>query len=158
MVRYGGILSYPDFKRPFHIYTDGSFEGISAMLTQVQEHNGMEIERVLWYAGRALNKHEKKYNIINFELTAIYYTVQQFMPYIQFNEVTLFTDHKALQHLENSNPLHDRLARIDSVLSALNKKVIHRPGSKMAHIDCSSRFPTLTLPKKKMNLRSSQIL
>ena len=142
------ILGYPDFKRPFRIYTDGSLEGISAMLTQVQEHNGEEIERVLWYAGRALNKHEKNYNITNLELTAIYYAVQQFMPYIQFNEVAFFTDHKVLQHLENSKPLHGRLARIDSVLSALNKKVIHRPGSKMAHIDCISRFPTLTLPKE----------
>ena len=133
------ILGCPDFIGPLRIYTDGSLEGISAMPTHVQEHNGEEIEMVLWYAGRALNKHEKNYNITNLELTATYYAVQQFIPYIQLNEVTFFTDHKVFQHLENSKLLHGRLARIDNGLSALNKNVIHRPGSKMTHIDCNSK-------------------
>ena len=82
------ILGYPDIKKPFRIYTNGSQQGISGMLTQIQEYEGEEIKRVLWYAGRALNKHEKNYNITNLELTAIYHAVLQFMPYIQFNEVT----------------------------------------------------------------------
>ena len=140
------VLGYPDFNKPFLVYTDASYEGLSAMLAQKQEHNGEEIERVLWYSGRALGKHEKNYTVTDLELTAVHYAAKQFLPYIQFNPVTFYTDHRVLQHLENSKPLHGRLARIDSFLSTLDKKIVYRPGSQMAHADCISRFPNLTLP------------
>ena len=142
------VLGYPDFEKGFNIYTDASLDGLSAMLTQVQPFNGEDIERVLWYSGRSLNKHEKNYTISDLELTAIHYAIKQFLPYIQFNQVTFYTDHKALQHLENAKPLHGRLARVHAAISPLDHKIIHRPGSQMAHADCISRFPTLTLPSE----------
>ncbi len=140
------ILGYPDFNRPFIVYTDASLDGLSAMLTQVQDQDGEEIERVLWYSGRSLSKHEKNYTVTDLELTAVHYAAKQFHPYLQFNPVTFYTDHRVLQHLENSKPLHGRLARIDSFLSTLDKEIKYRPGPKMAHADCISRFPNLKLP------------
>ena len=54
------ILGYPDFDKPFAVYTDAPLEGLSAMLTQLQSLEGQENERVIWYSGRSLNKYEKK--------------------------------------------------------------------------------------------------
>ena len=93
------ILGYPDFTKPFIVYTDASIDGLGAMLVQEQDFNGQTIPHVLWYSGRSLNKHEKRYSITDLELTAVYYAVQQFHPYLQYNPVTFYTDHMSLKVL-----------------------------------------------------------
>ena len=44
------VLAFPEFNIPFKLFTDGSYLGISAILTHLQ--NGLE--RVVTYTGRAL--------------------------------------------------------------------------------------------------------
>ena len=46
------ILGYPDFTKPFIVYTDASFDGLGAMLVQEQEFESQIIPRAIWYCGR----------------------------------------------------------------------------------------------------------
>ena len=142
------ILGYPDFTKPFIVYTDASIDGLGAMLVQEQEFESQIIPRAIWYCGRSLNKHEKKYSITDLELTGVYYAIQQFRPYLQYNQVTFYTDHKSLEYLQNCKQPTGRLGRIHQAITMLDYSIKHLPGTKMAHVDAISRFPHLTLPSE----------
>ena len=53
------VLSYPNFIKPFTIYTDVSEIGLGAILSQEQEGK----ERVISYASWSLNSAEKNYMV-----------------------------------------------------------------------------------------------
>ena len=52
------ILSYPDFRLPFHLFVDASQTGIGLTLGQIVDG----VERVIAYAGRDLNPAERNYS------------------------------------------------------------------------------------------------
>ena len=61
-------LSYPDFKQPFILDTDASFDGIGAVLSQCDEHGE---EHVMAFASRLLSKAERNYSVTRNELLAL---------------------------------------------------------------------------------------
>ena len=72
------ILGYPDFEKPFFLYTDASGIGLGAVLSQLDE-NGKEY--VVAYASRSLNKTEQNYGITDMECLAIVWAIQYFYSY-----------------------------------------------------------------------------
>ena len=62
------VLTYPDFKQPFIIYTDASGIGLGAVLSQLGTDGK---EHVIVYASRSLNQAEKNYSITDQECLAI---------------------------------------------------------------------------------------
>lgn len=61
-------LVNPDFKTPFLIYTDASHMGIGGAICQKKEGN---VERVISFASRTLNEHERLYTTSELECLAI---------------------------------------------------------------------------------------
>ena len=53
------VMTYPDFQKPFVLYTDASKDGLGAVLYQYQT----EILRVVAYGSRSLTPAEKKYHL-----------------------------------------------------------------------------------------------
>ncbi|CAG8754452.1 19601_t:CDS:2, partial [Dentiscutata erythropus] len=51
------ILQYSDYNVPFILFTDASYQGIGAILTQIKDKK----EYVIAYAGRTLSPAEKNY-------------------------------------------------------------------------------------------------
>ncbi len=62
------IVAYPNFEKPFILYTDVFGEGIGTVLYQKDDQNK---ECIIAYASRTLNQYEKNYPIMEKECLAI---------------------------------------------------------------------------------------
>ena len=72
------IVAYPDFSKPFKLYTDASNVGLGAILAQVQEGK----ERIICCASRSLNKAERNYAATKKECLAIVWGMKTFRAYL----------------------------------------------------------------------------
>ena len=68
------ILGYPAVDSPFILDTDASSQGLSAVLSQMQEGQ----ERVIAYASKTLSKSQKRYCAAYRELLALVLFVKHF--------------------------------------------------------------------------------
>ncbi len=64
------VLAYPDFLKPFEIYTDPSTMQLGAMITQDN--------RPIAFFSRKLSKMQQKYSVTEIELLAIVETLKEF--------------------------------------------------------------------------------
>ena len=87
------ILKLPDFKKPFHIYTDASLIGISACLMQVDSKGFLH---PIAYIARSLSETQRNYSTTKRELLALVYALEQFRHVILNYEVNFYTDHLPL--------------------------------------------------------------
>ena len=83
------ILQYPDFKRPFVLYTDASGTGLGAILSQKDDENR---ERVIAYASKSLNKAESNYRITDQECLVVIWAVKHFEQYLELLPFQIVTD------------------------------------------------------------------
>ena len=92
------ILQYPDYFEPFILFTDASYQGLSAVLSQIK--NGRK--HVIAYASQILTPAEQNYSTVELECLAVIWAVKYFCYYIYGTRFTLITNYKALQWLLNS--------------------------------------------------------
>src|SRR2546421_7308797 len=100
------ILQYPDFKKPFVLYTDAFRTGIGAVLSQMNER-----ERVIAYASRSLNKAETNYGITDQECLVIVWAVKYFEQYLGLLPFKVVTDYSALKFLQTAEMPTGRRAK-----------------------------------------------
>ncbi len=74
------IRAYPDFSKPFKLYTDVSDISLGAMLVQDDDK---EKERVIAYKVRRLSAPERNYITIEKECLAVVWTIQKFKQYLR---------------------------------------------------------------------------
>jgi len=119
------ILAYPDFGKPFIVYTDASTFALGAILSQKDENNK---ERVIAYASRTLNKHERNYGVTELECLAVVWAVRHFHHYLHGQKFTIVTDHAALKYLlKMMNPV-GKLRRWLMTLNGYELEIVNRPG------------------------------
>ena len=131
------VLAYPDFKQEFILDTDASNHSVGAVLSQVQDGE----ERVIAYASRALNKHEKKYCVTRKELLAAVNFIKYFRNYLYGRPFILRVDHSALRWIRNFKEPEGQVARWLEILGTYDFKIQHRPGLKHGNADGMSRKP-----------------
>ena len=131
------ILAFPDFKEPFHLFTDASNEGIGATLGQIQ--NGKEV--AIAYAGRDLNAAERNYSTTERETLGLIFGIRKFEPYLHGRRFILHTDHHALKWLMSVSDPSGRLARWSLLVQQHDFEIRHRPGISHANADALSRRP-----------------
>lgn len=133
------VLAYPNFEKPFILYTDASTFALGAILSQKNENNR---ECVIAYASRTLNKHERNYSITELECLAVIWSVRHFHQYLHGQKFTVITDHAALRYLMNlSNPV-GKLGRWLMTLNGYELEIINRPGKLHSNVDTLSRIRT----------------
>ena len=68
------IVKFPDYKLPFHLYTDASNSGIGAVL--MHEHKG--VLHPLTFVSKTLNSAQKPYSTTKNEALALVWALEQF--------------------------------------------------------------------------------
>lgn len=102
------ILIAPDYSKPFLLATDGSYAGIGAVLSQIDDNND---ERRVAYYSRRLSAAERNYAVTEVELLAVVEAVKHFQIYLLGKTFNLITDHKALVYLDHFKNYNKRLVR-----------------------------------------------
>jgi len=133
------ILMRPNYDQRFTLYTDGSYDGLGAILAQKDDQNR---EGIVSFASRTLSKPEKNYAATELECLAMVWGCEQFYQYIWGREFDIITDHQALVWLMNKNKqcTNRRIARWIVTMENLNFQVQYRPGKKIPHVDALSRI------------------
>ncbi|KIH61298.1 integrase core domain protein [Ancylostoma duodenale] len=132
------ILGYPDYNRPFHIFTDASTVAQAGALIQEDKMRAKTFYAIAYWS-RTLIESERRWPAIQIELGAIIYALRQFKQYICLSEVVLHCDHKPLSFLLSKSKTHDNLARWMIELQSYNIKIVHISGTQNSVADALSR-------------------
>lgn len=133
------ILTYPDFDKPFILFTDASELGLGAVLAQIGKD---EKEHVVAYASRRVSPTESNYSATELECLGVIWAVKLFRPYLHSRHpFKLITDHSALKWLINKSNPPGRLARWIMSLREYDFEIIHKKGLLHSNVDPLSRIP-----------------
>jgi hypothetical protein len=109
------VLAYPDFTKPFDIYTDASTKQLSSVITQEN--------RPIAFFSRKLSGAQSKYIVTKLELLAIVETLKEFK-----RQINVYTDHKNLTR-DGLGLTSDRVARWRILLEEYAPEIIYIKGS-----------------------------
>ena len=84
------MLTYPDFYKSFHIYTDASDTQLGAVITQD--------EKPIAFYSRKLNSAQKRYTTGEQELLSIVETLREFRNILVGYQIIVPTDHNNLTY------------------------------------------------------------
>ena len=79
------VLAYPDFSKPFEIYTDASTKQLGAVITQDN--------RPIAFFSRKLSITQTKYSVTEIELLAIMETLKEFKGMLWGQSIKVFSIH-----------------------------------------------------------------
>jgi len=130
------ILALPNDTGDLYMNTEASDKSIGAVLSQIQDGQ----EKVIAYAGRALNKNELNYCAFRKELLAVVYYTKHFKQYLL--EIGQFRSTMAEKDPEPSGQNAQWLQQMEE----FSFHVSHRKGTSHANADALSRHPCLSKP------------
>ncbi len=115
----GVVLAYPDFMKPFEMYTDASTKQLGAVITQDN--------RPIAFFGRKLSGPQSKYTVTELELLAIMETLKEFNGMLWGQRINVYTDHKNLTR-DGLRLTSDRVTRWRLLLEEYAPKIIYKKG------------------------------
>lgn len=151
------VLTHFDPERETRLETDASGGVVAGVLSQ---KIGEEWHPVGFFS-KAMSATEGNYPIHDKELLAIVRSCEEWYPELLSarDEIQILTDHHALQYFMTKRTLNVRQAAWSEFLSAINFKIIYRPGKQNAAADALSRkTETLTTQKAIQEAQRSQVL
>ena len=127
------ILAFPDFKKPFHIYTDASNTQLGAVI--------MQDDKPLAFYSRKLNSAQKNYTTGEQELLSIVETLKEFRSLLWGQDLTVHTDHMNIIYGNLSN---DRITRWRLLLEEYSPTFVHVKGTDNVVADALSRMDKIS--------------
>ena len=131
------VLAFPDFSKPFQLYTDACDYGIGGCL--MQNIDGKR--RPIAFFSRKLKKNEKDFSVTDKESLAIIDSLKKFRYIIYQYPITIFTDHAACTELFKNPNLSGKKARWFLLCQDYNADIKHIAGKTNVVADCLSRYP-----------------
>ncbi|GKF75365.1 putative reverse transcriptase domain-containing protein, partial [Tanacetum coccineum] len=125
------ILALSQGAENFIVYYDASHKGLGAVLIQN--------EKVIAYASRQLEIHEKNYTTHDLELGAVMFALKIWRHYLYGTKCMVFTDHKSLHHILDQKELSMRQHRWLELLSDYDCEIRYHPGKTNVVVDALSR-------------------
>jgi len=135
------LLSYPDFDKPFHIYTDASDHQLGAVI--------MQDKKPLAFYSRKLNAAQRRYTTTERELLSTIETCKEYKNILLGYPIIVFTDHK--NNTFNGLKASDRVLRWLLLLEEYGVTFEYLPGKKNVVADALSRLDIdeLTIPQEE---------
>ena len=127
------LLAYPDFEKPFHIFTDASNKQLGAVI--------MQGKRPLAFYSRKLNSAQTRYTTGEQELLSIVETIKEFRDILLGHKIIVHTEHKNILYGNLSN---DRLIRWRLLLEEYGPTYKHVAGQHNVVADALSRLEQTT--------------
>jgi len=125
------VLAYPDFMKPFDIYTDASTKQLGAVITQDN--------RSIAFFSRKLSGAQSKYTVTELELLAIVETLKKFNGMLWGQRINVYTDHKNLTR-DGLGLTSDRVTRWRILLEEYAPEIIYIKGIHNTVADAISRL------------------
>ena len=126
------INAYPDYRYPFHIYTDASKYQLGAAIIQ----NG----RPIAYYSRKLTEAQQAYTTTEKELLAIVLCLKEYRRMLFGAVINVYTDHKNLTFRTLSV---ERILRWRLYIDEFDVTLKYIKGKKNILADCFSRLPQI---------------
>ena len=140
------VLVFADFKKPFHLKTDASKEGLSAVLLQELDDGQYQL---VAFASRELKGGEPKYHSSKLEFVALKWAVtKQFCEYLQGKPFTVRTDNNLLTYILTTPNLDTLGHRWVAALASYNMKLEYMKGSNNKVADALSQVSTQKLDEE----------
>ncbi|GKD18261.1 putative reverse transcriptase domain-containing protein, partial [Tanacetum coccineum] len=114
------VLALPDGPEDFVVYCDVSGIGLGYVL--------MQRSKVIAYASRQLEIHEKNYTTYDLELGAVVFTLMIWKHYMYGTKSVIYMDHKSLQHIFSQKELNMRQRRWIELFSDYDCEIRYHPG------------------------------
>jgi len=130
------VLAMPNDDDEYVLDVDGSMTGAGAVLQQYQ--NGHF--RVIEYASRTFNKHERRYCVTRLELAALIFGLRQFKTYLLGRKFTVRCDHMALKYYSQTKEPVGQQARHLDFIAQFDFEIKFREGRTHVNADALSRL------------------
>jgi len=125
------MLTFPDYTKPFHLFTDASDYQIGAVLTQE--------DRPIAFFSRKLNPAQRHYGVGEKEMLSIVETLKEFRTIVYGYPVIVHTDHKNLSY--DTNFKTARIMKWRLAIEEYIPTLTWVPGTKNPIADFLSRHP-----------------
>ncbi len=125
------VLAYPDFTKPFDIYTGASTKQLGAVITQDN--------RPIAFFSRKLSGAQSKYTVTELELLAIVETLKECKGMLWGQRLNVYNDHKNLTR-DGLGLTSDRVTRWRILLEEYAPEIIYIKGIHNTGADAISRL------------------
>ncbi|XP_041654997.1 uncharacterized protein LOC121517360 [Cheilinus undulatus] len=135
-----GVLTHPDFSRPFILSIDASLDGLGAVMSQIPE--GETKARPIAFASKTLTGSQKRYTAHRLEFLELKWSVcEKFSHWLKGHSFTVWTDNNPLTYILTKPKLDACEQRWVARLSPYTFRIKHIPGVKNTVADALSRDP-----------------
>ncbi|GJZ28851.1 putative reverse transcriptase domain-containing protein [Tanacetum coccineum] len=125
------IRSFMGLAEDFVVYCDASNQRFGCVL--------MQRGKVIAYASRQLEIHEKNFTSHDLELGAVVFALKIWRHYLYETKSVIYTDHKSLQHIFEQKELNMRQQRWIELFSDYDCEIHYHPGKANVVADVLSR-------------------
>ena len=132
------VLVHFDNTKNHELRVDACNIGLGAVLLQEEEKGWKVVE----YASRMLNIHEKNYSVTEWEMLAVVFAVRKFHSYLSGHHFVVVVDHCGLTFIMKKRDLPPRLARWALILQEYDFTIVYKKGKCHKDADFLSRHPT----------------
>ena len=131
------VLTQPTYGKEYMIFSDASLNGLGYIL--------MQDGKVVAYASRQLNPHEKNYPMHDLELASIVFALKIWRHYLYGEKCFIYTNHKSLKYLPSQRELNLRQRRSMESIKDYDYMIDYHPGKANVVEDALSRKLVQTL-------------
>ena len=140
------LLTFPDFNKTFHVYTDASDYQMGSVI--------MQDGKPLAFYSRKLNSAQKNYTTGEQELLSIVETLKEFRNILLGQEIIIHTDHMNILYGKLSN---DRITRWRLLLEEYSPQFVHVKGKDNVVADALSRMDAQFNEKEQSHYGSDSV-